>query len=313
MNKMKPLLLKPIPDYTIWGSDHLSKHRNYDRKYGTWWEVSAHPYCTNKITNLPEETTLQELIDQDIEGMLGKGYTLHEMLRLAYLDTEDALSIQVHPEDEYAKKHSNDFGKYESWYIIDAKPGATLVAGTNVDDANIIKRALEDNTLEQYLQKWPVKKGDYITIPAGMLHALGKDIWAIEVGTNSNTTYRFYDYDRKDANGNSRPLHLKESFDVTNFALQPHFEEAKEETRRIGDTPFFTVDEIFATENQTITSDTHFVILTNVDEDTDIIWNGTTITLPRYDSMFVPANAKEITLQKGAHVLLSQPVKGENK
>lgn len=103
MNKMKPLLLKPIPDYTIWGSDHLSKHRNYDRKYGTWWEVSAHPYCTNKITNLPEETTLQELIDQDMEGMLGKGYTLHEMLRLAYLDTEDALSIQVHPEDEYAK------------------------------------------------------------------------------------------------------------------------------------------------------------------------------------------------------------------
>lgn len=306
---MKPLLLKPIPDYTIWGSDILSKHRNYDKKYGTWWEVSAHPYCTNEVINLETKTTLQELIDKDTEGVLGKGYTLHEMLRLAYLDTEDALSIQVHPQDDYALKNANDFGKFESWYVLEAKEGATLVAGTTTDDADVIKKSLEEGTLETYLKKWPVKKGDYITIPAGMLHALGKDIFAIEVGTNSNTTYRFYDYNRKDANGNSRPLHLKESFDVTDFSLEPCFVPAENKTRRIGDTPFFTVDEIFASEDITLETNEHYFILTNVDEDATIVGENEEIVLPKYDSMFVCANTENITIKKGAHLLLSNPVK----
>ncbi|MDD7280873.1 MAG: class I mannose-6-phosphate isomerase, partial [Erysipelotrichaceae bacterium] len=211
---MKPLLLEPIPDYTIWGDNHISKARGYDKNYGTWWEVSAHPYCTNKIRNL-ENTTLQQVIDNDPDNILGHGYTLHEMLRVAYLDAKDALSIQCHPYDEYALKTSNDYGKHESWYIVDALPGATLVAGTKTNDKEVIRNAVENGTLEQYLNYIPVKKGDYVIIPMGMLHALGKGIWAIEVGTNSNTTYRFYDYNRKDANGNGRPLHLKESFDVT--------------------------------------------------------------------------------------------------
>ena len=137
-------------------------------------------------------------IHQNPHDILGPDYTLHEMLRLAYLDSQDALSIQVHPDDDYAKKHDNDFGKYESWYIIDALPNASLVAGTNISNQEIIKKALKNGTLDQYLQKWPVKKGDYIIIPQGMIHALGKGILALEIGTNSNTTYRFYDYQRKD-------------------------------------------------------------------------------------------------------------------
>lgn len=305
---MKPLLLKPIPDETIWGCDRISHHRGLHKKYGTWWEVSAHPYCTNEITNLDQKITLQELIDQDPEKILGKGYTLHEMLRLAYLDTQDALSIQVHPEDDYALKHANDYGKYESWYILDAANGASLVAGTNTSDAQTIKEALENNTLENYLQKWPVHKGDYITIPAGMLHALGKDILALEVGTNSNTTYRFYDYGRVDANGNTRPLHLKESFDVTDFSKQPTFVKASHTTRRIGDTPVFTVDEIYAQEDVIIHNDQHYVILSNIDEDCLIQYENDTFTLPKYDSLFVPCDTK-ITIKQGAHVLFSQPRK----
>ena len=135
---MKPFLLEPIPDYTIWGTNHISKARGIDEDYGTWWEVSAHPYCSNKI--IGTNKTLVEMIQENPDEVLGKGYTLHETLRLAYLDTKDALSIQVHPEDDYALEHSNDYGKYESWYILDAKPGATLVAGTTINDANEIKK-----------------------------------------------------------------------------------------------------------------------------------------------------------------------------
>lgn len=307
---MKPFLLKPIPDYTIWGNGNLSKARNKDKNYGTWWEVSAHPYCSNEVINFKEHKTLQQYIDEDLEGILGKGYTLHECLRLAYLDAKEALSIQVHPEDEYALKHSNDYGKYESWYIIDAKPGATLVAGTTTNDISVIKQAIEDKTIEKYLKKWPVKKGDYITIPTGTLHALGADIWALEVGTNSNTTYRFYDYERKDVHGNTRQLHLKESFDVVNLNTKSHFEAARKQTRRIGDTPYFTVDEIYADKDIILKQNGHYCILSNIDQDTSIIWNHEEIHIPQYDSVFVPANANEVVLKKGSHVLYSQPVKG---
>ena len=135
-------------------------------------------YCSTDIINLDKKITLQQVIEKNPDDILGPGYTLHEMLRLAYLDSQDALSIQVHPDDTYAKKYNSDFGKYESWYILDALPGASLVAGTNISNQEVIKEALKNDSLDQYLQKWSVKKGDYIIIPQGMIHALGKGILA---------------------------------------------------------------------------------------------------------------------------------------
>lgn len=305
---MKPFLLEPIPDFTIWGSNRISKVRNKEKNYGTWWEVSAHDYCSNPIKETTH--TLLEMIQTNPEEVLGPGYTLHETLRLAYLDTQDALSIQVHPQDEYAIKHSHDYGKYESWYILEAAKGATLVAGTNTKDADTIKRALNDHTLDKYLRKWPVQKGDYITIPAGMLHALGRDILALEVGTNSNTTYRFYDYNRKDLNGNTRPLHLKESFDVTDFSLEPTFVPAANTSHCLSDNPYFKVDEIYAKENIELACKEHYCIISNVDKETTIIWNDEEIKLPYLDSIFIPYAAKKVILTKGSHVLLSNPKKG---
>lgn len=304
---MKPFLLNPIKDYTIWGSNHISKVRGIRENYGTWWEVSAHPYGSNTIKNIPGNPTLLEVIQKDPDSILGKGYTLHETLRLAYLDTQDALSIQVHPDDDYALEHSNDYGKYESWYILDAKEGATLVAGTNCSDKEKIKKSIKDGTLDKYLVKFPVKKGDYITIPAGMLHALGKDILALEIGTNSNTTYRFYDYGRIGKDGKTRPLHLKESFDVVNFHLKPNFVPAKNTSRRIGDCPTFTVDEIYADNDINIHCPNSYFILSNITNDCMIQWKDEEILLPAYDSLFVPYCSKQVTLKKGGHVLCSMP------
>lgn len=310
VNKMKPLLVKPIHDYTIWGSNHISNARGVEGNFGTWWEISAHPYCTNEIINLDKKTTLQEVIDENMEDILGPGLTLKQSLRLAYLDTQDKLSIQVHPFQSYAEKFENDNGKHESWYILDAAPGAKLCAGTLTNDAEIIKKAVKDGTLEQYINYVPVKKGDYIIIPEGMLHALGKDILAIEVGTNSNVTYRFYDYNRKDVNGKGRPLHLEKSFDVCNFNLQPTFVPAENKTRTIGDTPYYTVDEVFACEDTSIEVKDSYFILSNMGEDTKIYWEDEEIVLPKYDSVFVPYSAKKVILANGGHVLYSRPKKG---
>lgn len=149
------------------------------------------------------------------------------------------------------------------------------------------------NDVEKYLNKVEVHKGDYIIIPSGMLHALGKDILALEVGTNSNTTYRFYDYNRKGKDGKTRPLHVKESFDVTNFNLKPTFVPQKQETHRIGDCPNFTVDEVYADSDITLTCDEHYMILSNIDSDCTIVWNSEEIVLPQYDSLFVPFASKK--------------------
>ena len=134
------------------------------------------------------------------------------MVRLAFLDAKDDLSIQVHPFDEYAHKHENDEGKTESWYILKAEEGATLVAGTTIADADVLKKAVEDNTVEKYVRKIPVQEGDFVCIDAGMLHALGKGIVALEIGQNSNVTYRFYDYDRKRCKRKSKRIAYKEKF-----------------------------------------------------------------------------------------------------
>lgn len=308
---MKPYILEPIPDYTIWGNDNLSKLRHADKNYGTWWEVSAHPYCTNKIKG--EEFTLQQLIDTDMENTLGKGLTMHDMLRVAFLDAKQSLSIQVHPYDAYAIKYENDFGKDESWYIIDAAPGAKLVAGTKINDPNIIRKAIDDGTLEQYLSYHEVKKGDYIDIPSGMLHALGADIFAIEVGTNSNTTYRFYDYNRKDKDGNMRPLHLEKSFDVTNFDLHPHFVPANSQTRQISDMPTYTVTEIYADQDITIPTNGVYFLLSNIGEDSTISYDNQSIELKKYESCFIPASLDCVTIPKGTHVLYSKTKKGTSE
>ncbi|MBP3853634.1 MAG: class I mannose-6-phosphate isomerase [Erysipelotrichaceae bacterium] len=307
---MKPLVLTTIQDKTIWGNNILSQKRGSDENIGTWWEVSAHPYCTNSVANMDEHPTLQALIDQDPEGILGPGYTLHEMLRLAYLDAKEDLSIQVHPGDEYAWAHSDDNGKTESWYIIDCKPGATLIAGTTTDDPEVIRAGLEDHTIMNVLKKWEMHPGDFIVIPYGTLHSLGKDILALEVGTNSNTTYRFYDYDRTDARGNKRPLHLKESFDVLQAANQPVYVPAQNKTHRCADTEFFTVDEWFTEKEETFVCDGHYFIVSNISEQDILIhWEKEEIVLPAYDSALIPYSAKQITLESGCHVLISNPRK----
>lgn len=302
---MKPLVMEPIPDYTIWGNDRVSRFRHADKNYGTWWEVSAHPYCTNRIANLPEKT-LQEVIDADMEGMLGPGLGMHEMLRLAMLDAKDDLSIQVHPDDAHAP--AGDFGKAESWYIIHAEPGATLVAGTTESDPAIIRQAVEDGTVEDHLQKIEMHTGDFIYIPTGLLHALGKGIHAIEVGTNSNTTFRFYDYNRTDAQGNPRQLHIAQSFESADFSLEPVVVRAQGTDHLLIDADQFSVVERFVKDPLTLeTGDTYF-ILTNLGEDTSLVHEGETIPFGKWQSVFVPWNAKSVTLH-GGHILESRPKK----
>lgn len=302
---MKPLIMIPSPDYTIWGNDNVSRFRGADRPYGTWWEVSAHPYRNSALKNLPGKN-LQEVIDEDKEGILGPGLGMHEMLRLAMLDARDDLSIQVHPDDAHAP--ADDYGKAESWYIISAVPGATLVAGTDIDDAAAVRKALEDGTLDEHLVRHEMHAGDFIYIPSGLLHALGAGIQAIEIGTNSNTTFRFYDYNRRDKDGNLRKLNIEESFDSADFSLKPTIVRASDSTHSLLDAAQFSVAEKYISGPETILCGDTYFILSNMGDDTIIRWNGEEIPFGKWESALIPWNAGKITLEN-AHVLESRPKK----
>lgn len=308
---MKPLLLIPSYSKTIWGANRMSQFRQKEENIGSWWEVSAHPNGLSYVKNIEGNPSLLEIIQSDPDDLLGPGYTLHEMLRTAFLDTQDHLSIQVHPDDSYALKHSQDYGKYESWYILYADQDAYLVAGTTTDKKEEIEKALAEEKLEPYLKKWKVKAGDYITIPNGCLHALGKNILAYEIGTNSDTTYRFYDYNRTDTQGKKRKLHRKESFDVTDFSSQPVFVPAKKESHLLSDTPYFHVEELYTKDKEKIICENSYRILTNLSKESFLFtWENESMELGGLESLFIPYRAKEIEIPANVHVLVSQAKKG---
>ena len=138
---------------------------------------------------------------------------------IKFIDASNPLSVQVHPFDDYAYVNENEFGKNEMWYVMDARPGAFLYCGFSKDiSRQELERRIGDGTIEEVLNKVPVQTGDVVFIPAGTVHAIGAGILICEIQQNSNSTYRVYDYNRRDTEGNLRPLHIKKALDVISTA-----------------------------------------------------------------------------------------------
>lgn len=234
------------------------------------------------------------------------------MLRLAYLDAKEDLSIQVHPYDEYAREYEHDEGKTESWYILQADQGATLVAGTTASDAAVIKEAVASDHVGDYVRKVEVEAGDFVCIDAGMLHALGKGILAIEVGQNSNTTYRFYDYHRKDASGRERELHIDKCFDVADFALHcdkvssPFPDADTTQEKMLVDRPEFSVRLVDVAGSYVLANDEErFYCLSNVSADCVLRYQGEELPFAFTENIFVPAGCSDIEICGKARILVS--------
>lgn len=217
------MIIKPIPilDSTIWGNNTLNQLiYQCDENKGTHWLISFHEYGTNRVVG--SEQTLADLLRQMGRNLVGDDC----LLRLAYLDAKNRLSIQCHPSDAYAKQSGlNDLGKYEAWLILKAKPGAQLALGVMVDSPVLLNKHIENATLESVIRMVEVQANDFVYIPAGCLHALGDGIVALEVSTNSNTTYRAYDYNRIDEQGRGRKLHRQQ---VTECVCLDYFPQLKQ-------------------------------------------------------------------------------------
>ncbi|HHY82452.1 MAG TPA: mannose-6-phosphate isomerase, class I [Clostridiales bacterium] len=225
---MYPLFFYPIHKERIWGGKKLAE--KYHRvlpgdRIGESWEIACHNHGMGIVKNgRLKGLTLQEVIEKYGEDLLGSALYTENYRRfpllIKILDASDVLSVQVHPNDEYANLHENgELGKTEMWYIVDAKPGAKLVYGVKKGvSKETFRTKLEEGRLESCLEEIEVKPGDVLFIPAGLVHAIGKDILICEIQQNSDTTYRVYDWNRVDDKGCKRELHIDKALDVINFS-----------------------------------------------------------------------------------------------
>lgn len=207
---MRPFvkLIPVFKDY-IWGGTKLKDI--YDApgtRVAEAWILSAHP---DGQSLLEDGTPFCEYIHNDTFPILIK-----------MIDAREKLSVQVHPDDTFARKYENDSGKNEMWIVLDSEPGAFLYVGFNRGvDAREVRKRVENGTIEEVLNKVPTHTGDAFFMPVGTVHAIGPGNLILEVQQSSNVTYRLYDYNRRDDQGNRRPLHVEKALQVLDYHTYP--------------------------------------------------------------------------------------------
>lgn len=221
---MYPLILEPAFKDYIWGGTRLRDDfgKKCDLpKIAESWELSCHKDGMSVIANGEfKGLTLSEFIQKEEKGVLGSNCGKFEdfPILIKLIDAKDNLSVQVHPDNEYAQRVEGEYGKTEMWYIVDCDDGAELLYGFKKEiSKEEFKERIENNTLLEVTNSVPVKKGDVFFIRSGTLHAIGKGILIAEIQQNSNTTYRIYDYGRVGSDGKPRQLHIDKALDVTNL------------------------------------------------------------------------------------------------
>lgn len=229
MTKPEPFLLQPAGKDYLWGGNRL--HTLFGKQLplhplAETWECSTHPDgCSIVASGIDKGKTLAEVLQQHPEFLGTKTSATGDLpVLIKLIDAAKDLSVQVHPDDAYAQQYEHEpNGKTEMWYILEAEPGASLIYGFSKPmQPEQLDTCLKENTILSYLQKIPVKKGDVFLIPAGTVHAIGAGIVLAEIQQSSNLTYRLYDYNRTDATGKKRPLHIKKAKAVIQFsANQP--------------------------------------------------------------------------------------------
>ena len=213
----EPLFLKSQMHEKIWGGTKLHDVFGYEipsKTTGEYWAISAHPNGVSTIANGRYKGYGLDQLYREEKALFGNPKSEVFPLLTKILDANDWLSVQVHPDDTYALEHEGEHGKTECWYVIAADEGAEIIYGHNAKSKEELAQMITAGDWEHLLTKIPVKAGDLFYVPSGTMHAIGKGILILETQQSSDTTYRVYDFDRKDASGKTRDLHLKQSIDV---------------------------------------------------------------------------------------------------
>ena len=318
---MKILKLTPaIKDY-IWGGTRLSKEFDmvsFTDRQAEAWVLSCHEAGHSIVENGEDKgRTLAEVIAEKGKACLGTNcekFSFFPIL-IKLIDARDNLSVQVHPDDEYAMRVEGEYGKTEAWYIMDCDEGAEIIYGFKKDiTKEEFRKSIEENTLLEYVNRVKVKKGDIFFIEAGTLHAICKGILLAEVQQNSNTTYRVYDYGRLQ-DGKPRELHVEKALDVTSTkAIDASGKPMGETVKKDGysetlltSCELFTMKRLDIEEKAVVTADsTSFVSLVCLEGNGVVMHGDTCVTLYKGESLFIPASYGDVEVLGNLTVIESR-------
>ena len=232
---MNPIKFTPILKSVIWGGEKIAalKHIETSRTdIGESWEISGVPGHETEVAEGQDKgLTLSQLIDKYRERLVGadvwQRFGTSFPLLVKIIDARSDLSVQVHPDDALAKERHNCAGKTEMWYILDTEPGAQIYAGICRElNPEKYAEAVASNTIMDYIQAHDSHSGDVFFLPAGRVHAIGAGNLLLEIQQTSDITYRIYDYDRRDAQGNPRELHTRLAADAIDYTIYPDYKSA---------------------------------------------------------------------------------------
>ena len=212
------LKMKPVFKQMIWGGTKLRDVYNYNipgDDTGECWAISAHKNGDCTIENTEYAGKKLSWLYENHRELFGNIEDPVFPLLVKIIAARDDLSVQVHPDDDYASKYENSLGKTECWYVLDADEGTEIVMGHNAKTKEEFVSMIENDQYDQLLNQFPINKGDFFYIPSGTLHAIKGGTMVYEAQQSSDITYRVYDYHRKDKEGNERQLHVKQAIDVT--------------------------------------------------------------------------------------------------
>ena len=311
MSNLSPVKLSPAFKDYLWGGTKLKEQ--YNKKsdleiVAESWEMSCHKDGESTvITGEFQGKKLSEYVEalgKDALGKKAEKFSYFPLL-IKFIDAKDNLSIQVHPADEYALRVEGEYGKTEMWYVLEAEKGAYLYYGFNRDiTREEFAERIKNNTILEVLNKVNVKKGDVFFIDAGTVHAIGAGLMICEIQQNSNTTYRVYDYDRRDKEGNARPLHIEKAIEVSKLTKAPELKASNDDV--LATCEYFTVKKVQVNGDAKVSvTEESFVSLIIVDGDGIVALGSDELTVTKGDSIFVPAQNGEIALSGNMEVIVS--------
>lgn len=317
-----PFTFQPILKNIIWGGADICPFKEItpvQEGIGESWELSAVEGNVSLVENGPlANTSLDELIKTYGASLLGKkvidqfGNTFPLLIK--FIDARDNLSIQVHPDDELGQKRHQSFGKTEMWYVINAAEGAGLYSGFSqqIDAEEYVKR-VDDNTIMDVLKRYDIAPGDVFFLPAGRVHAIGAGCFIAEIQQTSNITYRIYDYNRKDTNGNGRELHTELAKDAIDYTMLPDYRTAyqdeKDKAIELVSCKYFTTNLLNLDKkiDRDFSSLDSFVIYICMEGRVTIEDNkGYTLNVHQGQTVLIPADTTAVSITPSANAKLME-------
>lgn len=292
---MYPLKFENIYFDKIWGGRDFQLFRNNlpEGNVGESWDVACHPHGTSVVANGKfKGMKLDSLIKEKGEELIGTRIAVDRFpLLVKLINANDSLSVQVHPDDEYAKRVEGELGKTEVWYVVEAFDGANVVVGTKECTKEQFKKAIETGKLDELVNKVYIKKGEVYFVKSGLVHAIGQGVIIAEIQQNCDTTYRVYDYNR------GRELHIEKALAVTNLELRGERSKGLSVCCEGYKKTYYSLCQFFCLEIYEVTDSfkeisdkERFYIFTVVEGEGVINYSTGSETLKKGDSILIPAS-----------------------